>query len=306
MPGRTSAAGVKERFTSHLKAQEKALRVFLSLSPQEARAFEANFRLARVLSLRAELEANPELQQQASDLLDALERKANAEQKAHIAFSRITQTMRLQRFPSKEQRDALLAEARAFHERFPSDPRAAQLLTEVATRFDGSPAHKTAILEEALGLSKDPQLHLRIRDDLKRTALVGKNLRFSIKKAGGGMLQLETLLGAPVILLYFSEESIPSLVAWESLNEGLRTHSNIQRVAICLDKKINSLQTLSKEYGAHWSICWDGLGWSSPIARDYGINAIPTAWLIDSQGKLQSLNVLEDLPRQLLELEQKP
>ena len=306
-PGRwgTHAAGVKERFTSHLQMQEKALREFLSLSPQDSRAFEANFRLARVLALRAELETKPGLQQQASDLLDALDLKATSEQKAHIAFSRITQTMRLQRFPSKEQRETLLGSARAFHERFPADPRTGQLLTEVATRFDGSPALKTSILEESLRLSKDPQLNLRIKDDLKRTGLVGKPLRFSIRKAGGGMLQLETLQGAPVVLLYFSEESIPSLVAWESLNEGLLKHSNIQRVAISLDKKINALQALSKEYGTNWTICWDGLGWSSPIARDYGINAVPTAWLIDGQGRLQSLNILEDLPQQLLEWEKK-
>jgi hypothetical protein len=231
--------------------------------------------------------------------------KQNLINKTHIAFSRITQTMRSQRFPTREQRETLLASARAFHERFPADPRSAQLLTEVATRFDGAPSLKASILEEAQRLSRDPQLHLRIKDDLKRTALFGKTLRFSIKKAAGGMLKIEALQGAPVVVLYFSEESIPSLVAWESLNEGLREHSNIQRVAICLDKKPNALTAVSKEYGANWTICWDGLGWSSPIARDFGINAVPTAWLVDGEGRLQSLNILEDLPRQLLELEQR-
>lgn len=304
-PGQASAAGVKARFVAHLEAQENALRAFLKFSPEGSRLFEAQFRLARVLALRGEIENNPARQKQAAELLAALDSTATPEQKAHIAFTRITLTMRVQRFPSKEQRENLLANARAFHEQFPSDPRTAQLLTEVATRFDANPALKKSILEEAQKLTKDPQLSLRISDDLKRTALVGKLIRFSINKAGGGQFVMEALQGAPVVLLYFSEESIPSLVAWESLNEGLREHPTIKRVAVSLDKKINALQTLTKEYAGQWTVCWDGRGWSSPIAREYGINAVPTAWLIDKQGRLQSLNILEDLPSQLLDVEKR-
>lgn len=304
-PAQASAAGIKERFVAHLEAQENALRAFLKFVPQDSRLFEAQFRLARVLALQGEIENKPARQKQAAELLATLDSTATPEQKAHIAFTRITLTMRVQRFPTKQQRENLLANTRAFHDQFPSDPRTAQLLAEVATRFDANPALKTSILEDALKLTKDPQLSLRIKDDLKRTALVGKLIRFSINKAGGGKFVLEALQGTPVVLLYFSEESIPSLVAWESLNEGLREHPTIKRVAISLDKKINALQTLTKEYATNWTVCWDGLGWNSPVAREYGINAVPTAWLINGQGRLQSLNILEDLPNQLLDLEKK-
>jgi hypothetical protein len=116
---------------------------------------------------------------------------------------------------------------------------------------------------------------------------------------------METLQGNPVVVLFFSEESIPSLVAWESINEGLREHSEVKRVAISLDKKISSMQALAKEYAADWTVCWDGQGWNSPVAREYGINAVPTAWLLDAQGVLRTLNILEDLPNQLLDLEKK-
>ncbi len=62
---------------------------------------------------------------------------------------------------------------------------------------------------------------------------------------------------------------------------------------------------MSVPCSSHWTICWDGIGWNSPIAREYGINAVTTAWLIDVQGRLQSLNILEDLSNQLLDLEKK-
>jgi hypothetical protein len=42
---------------------------------------------------------------------------------------------------------------------------------------------------------------------------------------------------------------------------------------------------------------------NSQLARKYGINAVPIAWLIDAQGRLQSLNILEDRPNQFLDLE---
>jgi len=298
-----TAAALKDRYLAHLSAQEKALIKYLLSSPAVPRLFEARFRLARVLALKAEIENDPKKTQQASDLLSSLENEATPEQKSHIAFTRLTQTMRLQRFPTKEQREGLLLSVKAFQASYPTDPRAAGLLTEVATRFDSEPRLKKTILEEAAALSTDPRLQLRIKDDLKRTALLGKPLRFSISKLSGGVLNLDTLKGDPVVLFYFSEDSVPSLVAWESLNEGLQAHPKIQRVAISLDKKIHSTQTVTKEYGASWLVCWDGLSWNSPVARAYGINAVPTAWYLDPQGKVQSLNLLEDLPAQLLSLE---
>jgi hypothetical protein len=58
-----------------------------------------------------------------------------------------------------------------------------------------------------------------------------------------------------------------------------------------------------KTRGLTWPMAWDGKGWESPLARDFGINALPTVWLLDSHGKLRSLNALEgaaDRARELM------
>ena len=296
----------KEVYGQHVAAQEVALRRFLELAGKEsAPLFDAKFRLARVLALRAELEANSALQGESDALLDSLEKGATHAQQSHIAFTRISQWMRRNRFPNEEQRRELLAAAREFRERYPGDIRAARLLVEVATQFDREPEVKRGILGDAGRLTKDPELTQRIGDEMRKLSLLGRKLEMSFSDIGGRPFKLEQYRGRPVLLLYFSEGSPPSLAAWRTLNEKLGGHPNVVRVAVSLDETRGALERARLGMSAGWTIGWDGFGWGSPLARRWGVNALPTAWLIDSQGKLVSLNAIEGLESQLEALSQK-
>ena len=290
----------KETYARHVEAQEKALRRFLELAGKESGLlFEARFRLARVLALRAELEANAVLQEESDALLDSLEKEGTHAQQSHIAFTRISQWMRRNRFPNAEQRRELLAAAKEFRERYPHDIRAARLLVEVATQFDREPEVKRGILSDAGRLTKDPELTQRIGDEMRKLGLLGKRLEMSFSDIGGRPFKLEQYRGRPLVLLYFSEGSPPSLSAWRSLNEVLGGQPTVARVAVSLDESRGSLERARQGLSAGWTVGWDGLGWGSPLARRWGINAMPTAWLIDAQGRLVSLNALEGLDAQL-------
>ncbi len=293
------ARAARERYTQHLVAQEKAVRRYLGLPGATEHAFEARFRLARILFFRADFEENPTLQQQATALLSALDATATPEQKGHIAFTRITQKMRLNRFPNKEQRNELLTLTRAFQKQFPKDPRVARLLVEVATQCDRDPALKGSLLKEASALTEEPQLRLRIADDLKRLALLGKPLTLTFPKPEGGTYSPADFLGVPLVILFYSEDSLPSLAGWETLNEALKAFPKFNRVAVSLDPDKASLQRVAKTYGDGWSLTWDGKGWDGPLARTCGVNAVPSAWLLDSKGRLLSLNLFEDTDKQL-------
>ena len=290
----------KEVYGRHVVAQEGALRRFLELAGnQSPLLFDASFRLARVLALRAELEANSALQGESDALLDSLEKGATHAQQSHIAFTKISQWMRRNRFPNQEQRRELLAAAREFREHYPGDIRAARLLVEVATQFDREPEVKRSILGDAGRLTKDPELTQRIGDEMRKLALLGRKLDMSFSDIGGRPFKLEQYRGRPLVLLYFSEGSPPSLAAWRTLNEKLGGHPNVARVAVSLDESRGALERARQGLSAGWTIGWDGLGWGSPLARRWGVNALPTAWLIDAQGKLVSLNVIEGLEFQL-------
>ena len=296
----------KEVYGRHVAAQEGALRRFLELAGKEnGLLFDARFRLARVLALRAELEANSDLQGESDALLDSLERGATHAQQSHIAFTKISQWMRRNRFPNAEQRRELLSAAREFRERYPGDIRAARLLVEVATQFDREPEVKRGILGDAGRLTKDPELTQRIGDEMRKLGLLGRKLEMSFSDIGGRPFKLEQYRGRPLVLLFFSEGSPPSLSAWRTLNEKLSGYPNVARVAVSLDENRGSLDRAKQGLSAGWTVGWDGLGWNSPLARRWGINALPTAWLIDGQGKLVSLNAIEGLESQLEALSQK-
>jgi hypothetical protein len=296
----------KEVYGRHVVAQEAALRRFLELASEESGfLFEARFRLARVLALRAELEANSDLQAESDALLDALEKVGTHAQQSHIAFTKISQWMRRHRFPTGEQRRELLAAAREFRERYPADIRAPRLLVEVATQFDREPEVKRGMLADAGRLTKDPELTQRIGDETRKLGLLGKRLEMNFSDIGGRPFKLEQCRGRPVVLLYFSEGSPPSLSAWRILNEKLSGLPNVARVAVSLDESRAHLERARQGLSAGWTVGWDGLGWGSPLARRWGVNALPTVWLIDSQGKLVSLNAMEGLEAQLEALSQR-
>ena len=297
--GQSVGKNAREIYASHLMLQEKALRKYLSYSGEEAHAFDARFRLARVLALRSEMEGNQSLQQQSDSLLDALERLATKEQKAHIVFTRITQRMRTNRFPNREQSLQMLNDARLFQNQFSPDPRGARLLVEVATQFDMDPPFKRSILEEASAVTKEPQLGERIADDLRKIALIGQPLPQSFPMLDGTRFDTAGFTGVPIVILFYSEDSLPSMAAWEVLNESLQKYPKFQRLAVSLDTAKASLDRLEKESTKNWTISWDGRGWEGSHVRACGINAVPKTWLLDGKGRLTSLNLLDDLKGQL-------
>jgi hypothetical protein len=43
-----------------------------------------------------------------------------------------------------------------------------------------------------------------------------------------------------------------------------------------------------------WPVDYDGKGWQNTIARKFGVNTLPTLWLIDREGRLVSLNARDN------------
>jgi peroxiredoxin len=70
-------------------------------------------------------------------------------------------------------------------------------------------------------------------------------------------------------------------------------------IGISLDSDKDKLTSFLKQKEMTWRQYFDGKGWQTKLAQDYGINAIPATYLLDREGKI----LARDLRGQALEAE---
>ncbi|MDR3404515.1 MAG: TlpA disulfide reductase family protein [Chthoniobacter sp.] len=297
-PSTVEAAGML--VVNHLAKQEKALRAFLAAHPEDAHVFEAQLRLARLLQIRADFEGSEKLRAESKRLLDGLEKTATAEQRPELEFAKLARMMRTLKRTDPAQREELLTAARRFQSDYPTDRRVAALLTEVATLFDTQPKVKEVLLDDAQALAKEPDLKTRIADDLKRVHLVGETVPLSFTSVQGQEVSIESLAGRPVFVIFFAQSSPPAMAALGKLQQEVAQlpQGSIRVVGVDLDIKRETVMDLLKSHSITWPTAWDGKGWTGPLVRSLGINALPTVWLLDVHGRLRSLNALENAANQ--------
>ncbi|HWL51086.1 MAG TPA: TlpA disulfide reductase family protein [Chthoniobacteraceae bacterium] len=275
-----------------LQKQEKTLRHFISQHGSDRRALEARLRLAQLLGNRAEITGNPLLFRDAEAVLDDASKIAPVSRRGDVAFSRIALSMRKISTPTDADRAALSEALRHFRRDHPNDPRVASLMTEIATLYDHLPSQKRTLLNAALPLARSPALAARIHDDLRRLDLLGQPLALSGTTLEGKPWDLAAHKGKVVVVTYFATWSLPSLGI---LQEMAALTSRFQKeevvfVGISLDPDRDQLEGLLDPLKITWPVLWDGKAWESPLARSYGINALPTLWIIDRKGRLRSAN----------------
>ena len=298
-----STAEAQSVAVEHLAKQERAVRSFLAAHPGEAREFEAKLRLARLLPMRAAMQgAGPS--REAEKILADLEKSATPAQRTELDFTRITQSMRALQQPTGPQRAALLASVRRFQSAHPDDARLGALLAEVALLFDTEPKTMHALLLDAQPLARDDDLKARIADDLRRVEMLGQPVILRFSAPDGRVIDVAEHRGKVVLLVFFAVWSPPSIEALDKIQRAAPDlpRDRVQLLGVSLDTKPERLAALVGEKKITWPVACDGKGWESPLVRTLGVNALPTAWLLDTQGRLRSLNALEGTASQLRQL----
>jgi len=300
------------RVRQHLDRQEMALRNFPLAHPSDPRRFSARVRLADVLFARTRLLQDGAAQTRARQLLDEVEADSAATPKdrADAAYARVSQAMQAFSAGSATApggREALAGAIRAFDRAYPADPRTPALLVELATLYDAQPTQKKALLDEALArlsasTGGSDNLRMRIADDLRRLALLGKPVEFHLppalatgRPAAAGATFDETLAshrGHVVVLLFWATWSAPSLAELVRLQE-ISARCDPRRVeflTLSLDEDRAALTEAVKQLRLAWPVYCDSRGWSGEAVRSVGLNALPTIWVLAPDGTLTALN----------------
>jgi peroxiredoxin len=282
---------LKERFETQIAVNE----AFLKQYPDDPHVYDSKLRMAVAQARLGSLEQNPSMVKAALNQLAILENQAPDEnQRAEASFRLISlQWQDLGKDPD-QRRERAVASAQAFAQRYPQDRRSARLLAEAASLCDNHPEQKRPLIQEALGLSTEPALTLRLKDDLKRLDQLGNPVTLSFTDTGGATIDLARYRGKVVALVFWAAESAPSLLWMRDFTTYASEVPDLKVVGVSLDQDRTDLDAAIKALNIDWPVAFDGKGWQNSIARQLGINAIPTLWLIDRQGTLRALNARDN------------
>jgi len=281
----------KVHFARHAALIEK----FLQENPSDPRVFDARLRLAAIRAATGKMEERQSLVDESMRILQSLEKDkmATFSQRAEAGFRRVSLLMQSLKGQEFERRRDLVAAARNYAIRYAGDRRAARLLVEVATICDNDPVLKRQLLDEARQSSKEEMLNRRIQDDLQRLSLLDKTLPLRFSTLQGGTFNLENQKGKVVVLIFWSVESAPSLLWMGDFRRALDSlpSDRIAVATVSVDKNpAQVFDFLNEAAISSWPTVCDGKGWSSPILREFGINALPTVFIFDQRGILRAIN----------------
>ena len=129
---------------------------------------------------------------------------------------------------------------------------------------------------------------------LQRLGLIGKSISLEAPTISGSTLRLSDKKGKPCVIVFWSIRSAAFQRDIVLLNQ-LATEAGIQLIGVNMDtdaaavKQFIEANQLAGEHLFYPDVALQGA--SQPLARQFGINVVPTYWYIDAQGRVRATNV---------------
>ena len=128
-------------------------------------------------------------------------------------------------------------------------------------------------------------------------AAVGKPLTMKFQALDGQEVDLSKLQGKVVLIDFWAtwcgpcRAELPNVkAAYEKLHP-----KGFEIIGISFDKNKKDLQSFIAKEKMSWPQYFDGLFWDNKIGKKYGVEGIPTMWLVDKKGNLREMEAREKL-----------
>jgi len=239
--------------------------------------------------------------------------KGSAKLKVEAAYWSTIATLR----GAQGNADAMIKALDTFSKAAPTDERGAILLYSVGNQINDS-AKQAELYRRVVKEFPKSQVAKMVEGSLKQLDAVGKPFVMDDFQdaINNKTVSMKALKGKVVVIDFWATWCGPCVAEMPHMKELYAKFKpqGVEFIGVSLDqpKEEGGLDKL-KDFVAKNEITWpqyyQGKGWESEFSRGWGINAIPAVFIVDTEGKLASINArgkLEEMIPDLLKKAKTP
>jgi len=126
---------------------------------------------------------------------------------------------------------------------------------------------------------------------------------FTVGLLSGKNFTLAEQKGKVILVDFWATWCRPCVVGIPALKKYYQelNPKGFEIIGISLDNSIEPLNEFIKNEDLKWKISYSGKGWKDDTAKLYGVNSIPSYWLIDKKGNLRYFGLGKDKLKKVVE-----
>ena len=207
-------------------------------------------------------------------------------------------------------RDQLVAAVDAFVKAAPKDKRAPRLMMTIAKRHTKDTGEQIKVYNRVAKLFPDDRSAKYAKGKARQIEELGKSFALEFNDAiSGESVSMRRLRGKIVVVDFWATWCRPCVKEMPHMKELYAQYKDkgVEFIGVSLDVPededgLKKLKEYCEENEIAWPQYYQGNKWESEYSTSWGINGIPTMFIIDSDGKLHSTRVRGKLDELIPEL----